>query len=68
MGLKAIVGVRQYTTFTRAGKVIKMYEVTYTTEKTDGEFTFDLSVDEYTAEVAVAEAKARAEQIDAAIK
>jgi len=68
MGLDRIVGIRQYTGFTPAGKVIKMYQVTFTTEKTEGEFTFDLSVDEYTAEKAVAEAKTRAEQIDAAIK
>lgn len=68
MGLEKIVGIRQYTTFTRAGKVIKMYEVTFETEKTDGEFTFDLSVDEYTAAKAVKEAETRAEQIDAAIK
>jgi len=68
MGLKKIVGIRQYTDFTDAGKVIKMYRVTYTTEKTDGEFTFALSRDEYTAAKATEEAKARAEQIDAAIK
>ena len=68
MGLKQIVGVRQYTTFTPAGKVIKMYQVTFTTAKTVGEFTFDIPVDEYTAAKATEEAKTRAEQIDAAIK
>lgn len=67
-GLEKIVGIRQYTTFTPAGKAIKMYMVTFTTEKTLGEFTFSLSVDEYTAEKAVAEAETRAEGIDAAIK
>ena len=68
MGLEKIVGIRQYTTFTKAGKAIKMYEVTFTTEKTEGEFTFDVAVGEYTAAKATEEAKTRAEQIDAAIK
>ena len=68
MGLKKIVGIRLYTTFTNAGKVIKVYEVKFTTDKTEGEFTFDLAVDEYTAAKAVKEAESRAEQIDAAIK
>ena len=68
MGLKQIVGVRQYTTFTPAGKVVKMFEVTFTTAKALGEFSFDIPVDEYTAAKATEEAKTRAEQIDAAIK
>jgi len=68
MGLKGIVGIRQYTTFTPAGKVAKMYEVKFTTEKTDGEFTFDVPAAEYSPEKAVKEAQARAGQIDAAIK
>ena len=68
MGLKGIVGIRQYTTFTPAGQVAKMYEVKFTTEKTDGEFTFDVPAAEYTPEKAVKEAQTRAGQIDAAIK
>ena len=68
MGLKGIVGIRQYTTFTPAGKVAKMYEVKFTTEKTEGEFTFDVPAAEYTSEKAVKEAQTRAGQIDAAIK
>ena len=67
MGLKEIVGIRQYTSFTPAGRVQKMYEVTFTTEKSEFEYTFDILKEEYTAEKAVTEAKARAEQIDAAI-
>jgi len=67
MGLKKIVGIRQYTTFTPAGKVQKMYEVTFTTEKAEGEFTFDIPKDEYSAEKAVQMATGRAEEIDAAI-
>ena len=68
MGLKGIVGIRQYTAFTPAGKVAKMYEVTFATEKTVGEFTFDVPAAEYTAEKALKEAQARAAQIDTAIK
>ena len=67
MGLKRIVGIRQYTTFTPAGKIQKMYEVTFETEKAEGEFTFDVPADEYSAEKALESAKARAEEIDAAI-
>lgn len=68
MGLDKIIGIRQYTTFTNAGKVIKMYEVKFTTKKTEGEFTFDLSVDDYTAAKAVKEAEKRADEIDDALK
>ena len=67
MGLKEIVGIRQYTTFTPAGKVVKMYEVTFTTDKTEGEFTFDIEKDDYTAKKAMGMAQTRAEEIDAAI-
>jgi len=67
MGLKKVVGIRQYTSFTPAGKVVKMYEVKFTTEKTEGEFTFDVPQDEYTAEDALAVARARAVEIDKAV-
>ena len=67
MGLKKVVGIRQYTSFTPAGKVVKMYEVKFTTEKTEGEFTFDVPQDEYTAEDALAVARARAAEIDKAM-
>jgi len=67
MGLKRIVGIRQYTTFTPAGKMVKMYQVTYTTEKTDGVFTFDVPRDDYAAAKAIEMATARAEEIDAAM-
>ena len=68
MGLTEIVGIRQYTDFTPAGKIQKMYEVTFTTEKTEGEFTFNMPKSEYTAAKALKEATDQAEQIDAAIK
>jgi len=67
MGLKRIVGIRQYTTFTSAGKVVKMFEVKFTTEKTEGEFTFDVPVAEYEAKLAMAMAQEKADSIDAAI-
>ena len=67
MGLKKIVGIRQYTSFTPAGKVQKMYEVTFTTEKTEGEFTWDIPVDEYDPDAVKATVEAKADEIDAAI-
>ena len=67
MGLKKILGVRQYTDFDPDGKVRMMYEVKFTTEKTDGEFTFNMLRDEYTAEKAKELAKAQAEEIDKAV-
>ena len=67
MGLKEIVGIRQYTDFTPDGKVMKMYEVKFTTEKSEGEFTFDIPAHLYTAEKAIDMAKARAEDLDKAI-
>jgi hypothetical protein len=67
MGLRKIVGVRQYTTFTPAGKVIQMYEVKFTTMKTEGEFTLDIPKDEYTAAKAVEMAGTHAKEIDAAV-
>ncbi len=67
MGLKRIVGIRQYTTFTQAGKVLKMYEVKFETEKTEGEFTFDIPVAEYDLDLVKNTAKAKADEIDAAI-
>ena len=68
MGLKRIVDIRQYTGFNAARKMQKMYEVTFETEKTPGEFTFDIPVAEYSKELALATAKARAADIDEAIE
>ena len=67
MGLKEIRAVRQYTDFDVDGKVVKMYEVTFTTEKTEGEFTLDIRAEEYSAEKARELAEARAEEIDKAV-
>ena len=67
MGLKRIVGIRQLTRYTPANKMVKMYEVTFETEKTEGEFTFEIPVTEYSSDLAISTAKARAVDIDAAI-
>ena len=67
MGLKEIRSIRQYTDFDVDGKVFRVYEVTFTTEKTEGEFTLDIPMDEYTAELAREKAEARAEEIDKAV-
>ena len=67
MGLKEIRRIRQYTDFDVDGKVVRMYEVTFTTEKTEGEFTLDIKVVDYTAEKARELAEARADQIDQAV-
>ncbi len=66
-GLKKIVGIRQYTTFTPSGKVMKMYEVTFTTKKSEGEFTFDIERDEYDPDMVKDMAKVKADKIDAAL-
>jgi len=67
LGLKEITRVRQYLDFDVDGKAFKAYEITFTTEKTEGTFTLDMKVDEYTAEKAKDLAGARAEEIDKAV-
>lgn len=64
MGLKEIRSIRQYTGFDVDGKIVKMYEVTFTTQKTAGEFTFDIKAEEYTPEKARKQAAEKAESID----
>lgn len=67
MGLKRIVFIRQYTDFKRSGKMVKMYEVTFETEKTEGEFTFNVPKDEYNPDEVKGMASVKADEIDAAI-
>ena len=67
MGLKEITAIRQYTDFDVDGKVVKMYEVTFTTEKTEGEFTLDIRAEDYTPEKAREMASQKAEEIDGVI-
>ena len=64
MGLNEILGVRQYTDFDPDGKVRIMYEVTFTTEKTEGDFTFDIPKDEYDPDLVKGRVKALADEID----
>lgn len=65
--MKKILGIRQYTDFDPSGKVRIMYEVKFTTEKTEGDFTLDIARDEYTTEKAKELAEAQAEEIDQAV-
>ncbi|MBA7555608.1 hypothetical protein ES705_48279 [subsurface metagenome] len=67
LGLKEIRRIRQYTDFDVDGKIMRMYEMTFTTEKTEGEFTLDVKADVYTPEVARKLVAAKAEEIDKAI-
>lgn len=67
MGLKKIRSIRQFTDFDVDGKIVKKYEVTFTTEKTEGEFTLEIPAEEYTAKLAKDLATARATEIDQAV-
>jgi len=67
VGLHEIRRIRQYVDFDVDGKIKKMYEVTFTTEKTEGEFTLDMRADEYTADVAKDMASIKAIEIDKAV-
>ena len=44
-----------------------MYEVTFTTKKTVGEFTFDIPRADYDPDLVKGTAKVKADEIDAAI-
>jgi len=67
MGLKEILGIRQYLDFDVDGKAFRAYEIRFTTEKTEGTFIFDMKVDDYTAEKAKELAESKAEEIDKAV-
>jgi len=67
MGLKEITRVRQYVDFDVDGKMFRAMEITFRTEKTEGEFKLDMRADEYTAEKAKKLAEAQAEEIDKAV-
>jgi len=49
------------------GKMFRAMEITFRTEKTEGEFKLDMRADEYTAEKARELAEAQAEEIDKAV-
>ena len=59
--------IRQYVDFDVDGKMFRVHEITFRTEKTEGEFKLDIPVKEYTAEKARELASARAEEIDKAV-
>ena len=67
MGLKKIRSIRQYIDFDVDGKVVRMYEVTFTSMKTEGTFTLDIPAADYTAEKARELAEDRAAEIDKAV-
>ena len=67
MGLKEIKRIRQYTDFNSDGKVVKMYELTFVTDKTPGEFTLDIPAVDYTAEMARDMASLAAIELDKAV-
>ncbi len=64
MGLKEIKAIRQYTDFDVDGKMFRAYEVKFTTERTEGEFSVDIRTEEYTPEKARELASQRADEID----
>lgn len=68
MGLEKIVEIRQYTAYNKAKKIERRYMITFTTTKTEGEFTFSMLREDYNPADALAEAGQRADAIDAAIK
>jgi len=67
MGLKEILRIREYVDFDAMGRVVKKYEITFTTAKAPGEFTLDVKAEEYTPEMARKLASEKAEKIDKAI-
>jgi len=67
MGLKKITRIREYVDFDVDGKMFRAYEITFTTEKTEGLFHLDIPVKEYTPEKARELATVRAIEIDKAV-
>ena len=67
MGVRGPLKIRQYVDFDVDGKMFRVYEVKFRTEKTEGEFVLDIPSTEFTAEKARAMAEAKAEEIDKAV-
>ena len=67
MGLRGPLKIRQYVDFDVDGKAFRAYEITFRTEKTEGEFVLDIPAAEFTAEHARELAEAQAEEIDKAV-
>jgi len=67
MGLRGPLKIREYVDFDVDGKAFRAMEITFRTEKTEGEFRLDIPAAEFTAEHARELAEARAEEIDKAV-
>ena len=67
MGVRGPLKIRQYVDFDVDGKMFRVYEVKFRTEKTEGEFILDIPATEFTAEHARELAEAKADEIDKAV-
>ena len=67
MGLRGPLKIRQYVDFDVDGNMFRAYEISFRTEKTEGEFRLDIPATEFTAEHARELAEAKAEEIDKAV-
>jgi len=67
MGLRGPLKIRQYVDFDVDGKMFRVHEITFRTEKTEGEFVLDIPSSEFTAESARKLVEAKAEEIDKAV-
>jgi len=67
MGLRGKLKLHQYLDFNVDRKLVKMMEITFRTEKTEGEFTLNILMAEFTAEHAQELAEKAAEEIDKAV-
>ena len=67
MGLRGKLKIRQYVDFDVDGNMFRVFEITFRTEKTEGEFILDIPATEFTAEHARKLAEDKAEEIDKAV-
>lgn len=67
MGVRGELKIHQYLDFNVDRKLVKMMEITFRTEKTEGEFTLSMLASEFTAERARELAEKAAEEIDKAV-
>jgi len=67
VGVRGKLKIRQYVDFDVDGKMFRVHEITFRTDKTDGEFVLAIPSAEFTAEHARELAEAQAEEIDKAV-
>jgi len=67
MGIRGKLKIRQYVDFDVDGKMFRVHQITFRTEKTEGEFVLDIPSAEFTAESARKLVETRAEEIDKAV-